>query len=121
MATRYCYIDYDREIGIVTEIDEGQRKRLIGVGRLILYMDKQVGEFAVAVTDAWQKKGAGSQMIDFCIEQSRLRGVKRISTVMLPDNKVIITMFERRGFVMTREEDLVRGELVFGDMHSTAA
>ncbi len=74
MATRYCYIDYDREIGVVIEIDEGQRKRLIGVGRLILYMDKQVGEFAVAVTDAWQRKGAGSQMIDFCIEQSGCGG-----------------------------------------------
>ncbi len=39
---------------------------------------------------------------------------------MLPDNKVIITMFERRGFAMTREEDLVRGELVFKDAQTTA-
>jgi acetyltransferase len=115
MATRYCYIDYDREIGIVTEIDDGNRKRLIGVARLILYADRRVGEFAVAVTDAWQKRGAGSQMIDFCIGVSREHGVERISTVMLPDNKIIIKMFERRGFALTREQDLVRGELVFGN------
>jgi acetyltransferase len=113
MATRYCYIDYDREIGVVVEVEDKGEKRLIGVGRLILFMDKKSGEFAVAVTDAWQQKGAGSQMIDFCIEMSRQRGVSRISTVMLPDNTVIIKMFERRGFVLTRDGDLVKGELVF--------
>ncbi len=113
MATRYCYIDYDREIGVVVEVEEKGEKRLIGVGRLILFMDKKSGEFAVAVTDAWQQKGAGSQMIDFCIEISRRRGVQRISTVMLPDNTIIIKMFERRGFVLTRDGDLVKGELVF--------
>ncbi len=113
MATRYCYIDYDREIGVVVEVEVGGKKLLVGVGRLIFYMDKKSGEFAVAVTDAWQRKGAGSQMIDFCIEMSRKRGVERISTVMLPDNSVIIKMFERRGFAMTRDGDLVRGELVF--------
>jgi ribosomal protein S18 acetylase RimI-like enzyme len=52
-------------------------------------------------------------MIDFCIEVSRQRGVQRISTVMLPDNTIIIKMFERRGFVLTRDGDLVKGELVF--------
>jgi acetyltransferase len=113
MATRYCYIDYDREIGVVVEVEDKGQKRLIGVGRLILYMDKMSGEFAVAVTDEWQRKGAGSQMIDFCIDMSRRRGVQRISTVMLPDNAVIIRMFERRGFALTRDGDLVRGELVF--------
>ncbi|MBN2223584.1 MAG: bifunctional acetate--CoA ligase family protein/GNAT family N-acetyltransferase [Deltaproteobacteria bacterium] len=113
MATRYCYIDYDREIGVVVEVEEKGEKHFVGVGRLILFMDKESGEFAVAVTDAWQRKGAGSQMIDFCIEMSRRRGVKRISTVMLPDNTVIIKMFERRGFTLTRDGDLVKGELVF--------
>jgi acetyltransferase len=113
MATRYCYIDYDREIGVVVEVEEEGRRRFVGVGRLILYMDKKTGEFAVAVTDAWQKRGAGSQMIDFCIEMSRKRGVERISTVMLPDNTIIIKMFERRGFTLTRDGDLVRGELAF--------
>jgi acetyltransferase len=113
MATRYCYIDYDREIGVVVEVEEEGRKRLIGVGRLILFIDRKVGEFAVAVTDAWLNIGAGSQMIDFCVEMSRKRGVRRISTVMLPDNTIIIKMFERRGFTITRDGDLVRGELVF--------
>ena len=30
MATRYCFIDYDREIGIVAEVEEEGQRRLIG-------------------------------------------------------------------------------------------
>ncbi|MDX2414068.1 MAG: acetate--CoA ligase family protein, partial [Bacteroidales bacterium] len=35
VATRYCYIDYDREIAIVAEIEEEGARKIIGVGRLI--------------------------------------------------------------------------------------
>ncbi|MGA2823674.1 MAG: acetate--CoA ligase family protein, partial [Bacteroidales bacterium] len=33
-ATRFCYNDYDREIAIVAEMNEGDSKKLLGVGRL---------------------------------------------------------------------------------------
>ncbi len=32
MATRYCFIDYDRELGIVAEVEEEGQRKLIGVG-----------------------------------------------------------------------------------------
>ena len=35
MATRYCFIDYDRELGIVAEADVDGRPRLMGVARLV--------------------------------------------------------------------------------------
>jgi acetyltransferase len=34
MAARYCFIDYDREIAIVAEVEEGEDRKIIGVGRL---------------------------------------------------------------------------------------
>ena len=34
MATRFCFIDYDREIAIVAETEEDGQRKLIGVGRL---------------------------------------------------------------------------------------
>ena len=36
-AARFCFIDYDREMAIVAEIDDGCDKRLVGVGRLVAY------------------------------------------------------------------------------------
>ena len=55
MATRYCFIDYDRELAIVAELEaqDGTRK-LLGVGRLVADPDRQSAEYAVLVADPWQ-------------------------------------------------------------------
>ncbi|HSM49670.1 MAG TPA: acetate--CoA ligase family protein, partial [Draconibacterium sp.] len=41
-ASKYCLIDYDREIAIVAEVEEEGKKKLIGVGRLIADPDVEV-------------------------------------------------------------------------------
>ena len=52
MATRYCFIDYDRELAIVAEVEEEGERRLIGVGRLVADPDHETAEYAVIVVDA---------------------------------------------------------------------
>ena len=59
VATRYCYIDYDREIAMVAETGEGGQRRLVGVGRLVADPDHETVEYAVLVSDAWQNRGLG--------------------------------------------------------------
>ncbi len=59
VATRYCFIDYDREIAIVAQREEGGQRKLIGVGRLVADPDHETEEYAVLITDAWQKKDQG--------------------------------------------------------------
>ncbi|MFQ6033544.1 MAG: GNAT family N-acetyltransferase, partial [Candidatus Bipolaricaulia bacterium] len=71
----------------------------------------QEAELAVVVGDPWQGRGVGSLLTDYCIKIARRRGIKRIVAEMLPDNEIIIGMFERRGFIMEREEDVIRGIL----------
>ncbi len=115
MATRYCFIDYDREIGAVAEITEDQERKIIGVGRLILDRGSNSSAFTVAVGDPWQNRGAGSLLINFCINIARDQNMREISTIMLPDNLVIIKMFERLGFLLKKEQDLVRGTLKIRD------
>ena len=68
VATRYCYIDYDREIAIVAEIVEEGQKKLIGVGRLVADPDHETVEYAVLIADAWQQKDLGNILTDFCME-----------------------------------------------------
>jgi acetyltransferase len=98
VATRYCYIDYDREIAIVAEIQEEGKKKLAGVGRLIADPDFETVEYAILIADAWQQRDLGNILTDFCIELSKCGPFKRIVAQTTTDNKRMISVFRKRGF-----------------------
>jgi acetyltransferase len=108
-ATRYCFIDYEREVAIVAELEEEGQRKLIGVGRLTSEPNLEEAELAVVVGDPWQGRGVGTLLTDYCLEIARERGIKRVIAEMLPDNEVIIGMLKRRGFEMRRVEDVIKG------------
>jgi len=116
MATRYCFIDYDREIGLVAEAEEDGRRKLLGVGRLVADMTHEAAEYAVLVVDRWQGRGLGGLLTDYSLEVARRWGVKSVVAETFKSNARAIATFRNRGFEMDdeKEEDvvLVRKELV---------
>lgn len=103
VATRYCYIDYDREIAIVAEIEEEGKKALIGVGRLIADIEHKTVEYAILVTDKWQNKELGSRLTDYCLEISEKWGLNKVVAQTTSDNYRIINLFKKRGFEITHD------------------
>ena len=98
VATRYCFIDYDREIAIVVELEEGGKRRLLGVGRLIADPDHETVEFAILIADDWQNRGLGSVLTSYCFEIAERWGLKKIMAQTTPDNPRMIAVFKRYGF-----------------------
>jgi acetyltransferase len=98
VATRYCYIDYDREIAIVAEIVVEGQKKLIGVGRLIADPDHETVEYAILIIDAWQQKDLGNIITDFCLEIAGKWNLKKFVAQTTTDNKRMISVFQKRGF-----------------------
>ncbi len=109
MAARYCFIDYDREMGIVAEVEENGERKLIGVGRLVADMNHDAAEYAVIVTDRWHGHGLGGLLTDYCLEIAKKWGVKRVVAETSKDNSKMITTFRNRGFELDdeHEEDVV--------------
>lgn len=98
MATRFCFIDYDREMAIVAEIDPDGERKLVGVGRLVAGADHRDADYAVLVADAWQKQGLGSLITDFCLEIAAKWGVRRVWAEVPTDHPRTISLFENRHF-----------------------
>jgi acetyltransferase len=98
VATRYCYIDYDREIAIVAEIIENGQRKLIGVGRLVADPDHETVEYAILIADAWQQKDLGNIITDFCLEVAEGGKLKKMVAQTTTDNKRMISVFQKRGF-----------------------
>ncbi|MBN1280433.1 MAG: bifunctional acetate--CoA ligase family protein/GNAT family N-acetyltransferase [Candidatus Thermoplasmatota archaeon] len=99
VRTRYCNIDYDREIGIVAEVQDHGKKRILGVARLIVDpVRKDECEFALVVTDEWQRQGLGSEFLDYLIEIGQDKNLSKINGVVLKDNYPMIALCKEKGF-----------------------
>ncbi len=108
VATRYCYIDYDREIAIVAEINSNGTKELIGIGRLIADPDHETVEYAILIADAWQQKDLGNILTDYCLEIAGSWKLKKIVAQTTTDNKRMISVFKKRGFdILINDKDSI--------------
>ncbi len=105
VATQFCYIDYAREIGIVAEVEVKGEKKLIAVGRLISDPDLTSVEYAILITDSYQKKELGTILTTYCEDIARKWNMKRIFAETTKDNKAMIAVFKKLGFVVTYNED----------------
>jgi acetyltransferase len=102
MRTRYCNIDYDREIGIVAEINEKGKRRLLGVTRIIINPgESDKAEFALVVSDKWHRLGLGSEFVDYTIEVARDKNLKKIYGIVLKDNTPMISLCREKNFKIT--------------------
>ena len=109
--TRYCNLDYDRQIAIVAELQDN--KQIIGAGQVIAEPDGKSGEFAVLVGDQWQGLGLGSRLMDYVISVGRDMRLERIFAYVLPNNYKMMKLCEQKGFKMeTLDEETVKASLV---------
>jgi len=105
VRVRYCNIDYGREIAIVAELTEKDRKRILGVGRLSIEPDGKSGELAFIIGDQWQGLGLGTKMVDYVLEIAKEMGVETVYAIMLPDNYRALNLARKMGFKLEYLDD----------------
>ena len=105
VRARYCDIDYSKEVGIVAEMEEEGRKKILGVVRLEIESEIKEGEMAFIVADPWQGLGLGSQMVDHMIDICRMRGLETVYALILPNNQKAIRLLKKRGFTIQYQTD----------------
>ena len=104
MLSRFCNIDYDREMAIIAEYTANGRRRNVGVSRLIV-APGQTGEFAVVVADDFQNNGLGLKLCDMLIGIGQEKGLKNIYGIVSNDNRKMISLARKLGFTRERLSD----------------
>ena len=63
--TRVCFIDYDREMALVAEKPKTAAgpAEIVAIGRLVKSPLKNEAEVAALVTDSFQRKGVGRELV----------------------------------------------------------
>jgi acetyltransferase len=112
---RICFIDYSREMALVVDRKDPQTgvHEILGVGRLIRAHGGDEGEYAVLVSDRWQRCGLGTELLRRLVQIGKEEKLCRIVGDVLPDNRDMLHVAEKLGFRKKYSVDsgVVRTEL----------
>ena len=79
-------VDGVRHVALVAERDPGAEP--IGIARLIATSPDRA-ELAIAVIDAWHRRGVGRQLLDELLQRAVKAGYRELTAVVLPHNEAI--------------------------------
>jgi acetyltransferase len=102
---RKCFIDYDREMALVVEVEGASGPELLGIGRLTKIPRTDMGEFGLLVADSAQGKGVGTELLARLVRYGRDEGLGRITADILARNRPMQAVSEKLGFTIVRAED----------------
>jgi acetyltransferase len=102
---RACFIDYDREIALVADLkNRDGTHQILGVGRLIKEHGTEEAEFAILISDPWQGKGLGSELLRLLVQIGRKERLQRIIGHISAENITMKTVSEEVGFDLHFDE-----------------
>jgi acetyltransferase len=95
---RMCFVDYDRQIALVADrVNESGEHELLGIARLIRSRAGDEAEFAIVITDRWQRHGLGTKLLDLVIRIARAEGVRRLTATVMPESTAMLSLCRRAG------------------------
>lgn len=113
--TRMCFIDYAREMALVVERSDPETgaHAIIGVGRLIRLPGRSTAEWAILVSDEYQRAGIGTELLRRLLEVARDEHLAHVIAEILPENRGMLRVAEKLGFRLRRvfSENMVMAEI----------
>jgi acetyltransferase len=96
---RVCFIDYDREIALVADMkNRDGAHQILGVGRLVKEHGADEAEFSVLISDPWQGKGLGTELLKLLVQIGRKERLRKIVGRIVAENIMMKRVSEEVGF-----------------------
>ena len=102
----FVVVDYTRRMVILAVIEEGRKEKVVGVGEYSINEGSHTAEIAVAVLDAYQNKGIGTELVRYLTHLARKQGLLGFTAEVLQENKPMLHIFKKMGFdIQSSQED----------------
>jgi acetyltransferase len=104
---RVCFLDYDREIGLLAEYSDPSTNdtRVVAIGTLQKMFPKSEGEVAVLVSDGFHGQGLGKELIARLVSFARDERLQVVYATTMAENYAMTAIFRRLGFQLSTDED----------------
>jgi len=98
--TRICFIDYDREMLLVADRQDPEtlEHRILGVARLSKLHGTNEAEFALIVSDSYQQRGLGTELLRRLLQIGREEKLNAIVGYILNSNYKMQSLCKKLGF-----------------------
>ena len=107
---RHCAIDHSREFALVADWKNASgAHQILGVARLFKEPARDEAEFAILITDSWQRKGLGTHLLRLLVHVARESHLRRIVGRILADNVAMMCVCRTLG--LSLHFDALKGEL----------
>jgi ribosomal protein S18 acetylase RimI-like enzyme len=99
----FVVIDYTQQMVMLAVIQEGERQIVAGVAQFRGKEGSHTAEVALVVRDEYQNMGIGTELLLHLTQTARRQGLLGFSAEVLRENRVMIHLFEKMGFLIERE------------------
>jgi acyl-CoA hydrolase/GNAT superfamily N-acetyltransferase len=94
----YCIIDHTKEMVILAVVQKGRMEQVVGVGQYWIDDRNHSAEVAFAVRDDLQKRGIGSELMEYLTFLAKRSGLMGFTAEVLSDNEPMMHLFRNQGF-----------------------
>ncbi|MEW8029690.1 MAG: bifunctional acetate--CoA ligase family protein/GNAT family N-acetyltransferase [Candidatus Thiodiazotropha sp.] len=105
MLTRFTQIDYHNEMALIAVTEDNNHEIELGVARYVINPDKKSCEFALVVSDQWQRQGIGHKLMHQLMEVARDRGLDRMEGEVLSNNFKMLDLMKSLYFHISTSPD----------------
>ena len=96
---RMCFLDYGRQVALIAErIGEDGKREIVAVGRMSKLPHTNEAEVAFIVSDAFQGRGLGTEILHRLIDFARDERVTALRATLLSANQPMRKLLEKFGF-----------------------
>jgi acyl-CoA hydrolase/ribosomal protein S18 acetylase RimI-like enzyme len=116
MRQKFVVIDYTREIVILACIIKNDIELVVGIGQYVKWEDRNFADIAFAVRDDYQKKGIGTELLDYITLLAKNEGLQGFTADVLGDNKPMLHLFDKMDYKVEKkiEDGVYEYTITFG-------
>jgi acyl-CoA hydrolase/GNAT superfamily N-acetyltransferase len=102
---KFVVIDYSKEMVILAIVKDGTGEQIIGMGQYYIDEASHTAEVAFVVLDDYQSRGIGAELLSLLTYLAKKNGLHGFTAEVLIDNKKMIQLFEKMGFIIEKTSD----------------
>ena len=93
----HIIIDYSKQMAVLATVNPDEKEEIVGLGQYSIVASTHTAEVALAVKDAYQNRGVGSELLSYLIYLAQKQGLLGFTAEVLMENRPMLHVFQKTG------------------------